>query len=371
MTHLLVALSSHGFGHAAQAAAVVNAWRRRQPELRLTLRTSLPADLLARRFAGEFELTPCNTDVGMLMSTALDADLAATAAAYAQFHAGWDHRVQDEARALACLAPDLVLADVPYLPLAAAAAISIPAVAMCSLNWADIYAHYFLATRPEARAIHAQILDAYRRADCFLQLEPGMPMSNLSRRVAIGPVAHVGVNRRAALSAALGLPPTSRVMAISLGGIDMRLPIEHWPPLPDVHWLVPSAWQVAHPSATAMESLDMSITDILSSVDVLIGKPGYGTFAEAACNGTRVLYVRRPDWPEDPFLVEWLMRHGNALEISRRQLESGDLAVPLRKLCEQPRRPPVIPAGIEHAVNNLMSHWPGSTVKSRSKPATR
>ena len=350
---------------------MVNACRRRQPELRLTLRTSLPADFLARRFEGEFELTPCNTDIGMLMSTALDADLAATAAAYTQFHAEWERRVQDETRALARLAPDLVLADVPYLPLAAAAAISIPAVAMCSLNWADIYAHYFLATRPEAPAIHAQILDAYQRAACFLQLEPGMPMLNLSRRVAIGPVAHVGDNRRAELNAALGLPPTARVMAISLGGIDMRLPIEHWPPLPDVHWLVPSAWRVAHPAATAMESLEMSITDILSSVDVLIGKPGYGTFAEAACNGTRVLYVRRPNWPEDPFLVEWLTRHGNALEISRRQLERGDLAVPLRKLGEQPRRPRVIPTGIEQAVNILMSLRADSAVRRRPRPVSR
>ena len=367
MTHLLVALSSHGFGHAAQAAAVVNAWRRRQPQLRLTLRTLLPADLLARRFEGEFELAPCHTDVGMLMSSALDADLAATAAAYAQFHTEWDRRVHDEANALARLAPDLVLADVPYLPLVAAATIPIPAVAMCSLNWADIYAHYFLGTRPEAPDIHAQILDAYQRADCFLQLEPSMPMANLSRRIAIGPVAHVGINRRATLIAALGLSPTTRLAAISLGGIDMRLPVEHWPSLTNVHWLVPASWKVAHRAFTAMESLDMLITDMLSSVDVLIGKPGYGTFTEAACHGTRVLYVRRPDWPEDPCLVDWLTRHGNALEISRQQLELGDLTVPLRKLLEQPQRPPVIPAGIDHAVNRLMSQWSGSTATRYSK----
>ena len=157
MTHLLVALSSHGFGHAAQAAVVVNALRRRSPEVRLTLCTQLPRAFLAQRFEGEFNYLPRETDVGMIMKDALEVDIRATADAYVRFHADWERRVQAETDALSHLAPDRVLADVPYLSLAAAARAGIPAVAMCSLNWADIYAHYFHAARPEAPAIHAQM----------------------------------------------------------------------------------------------------------------------------------------------------------------------------------------------------------------------
>ena len=36
------------------------------------------------------------------------------------------------------LAPDLVLTDVAYLPLAGAAQAGIPALSMCSLTWADL-----------------------------------------------------------------------------------------------------------------------------------------------------------------------------------------------------------------------------------------
>jgi hypothetical protein len=48
-----------------------------------------------------------------------------------------------EARLLAELQPDLVLSDVAYLPLAGAARAGIASVAMCSLNWAELFAYFF------------------------------------------------------------------------------------------------------------------------------------------------------------------------------------------------------------------------------------
>ena len=354
MRHLLVALSSHGFGHAAQAAAVVNALRRRFPDLRLTLRTQLPREFLARRFEGKFEITPSETDVGMVMDTALDVDIAATAEAYARFHADWEQRVSNEARALASLAVNLVLADVPYLALAAAAHASIPGIAMCSLNWADIYAHYFHDHHFEARAIYGQIRESYQCATCFIQTEPSMPMASLPRRLSVGPVARVGMERQGELKQRLGLSPRTRLVMITLGGVAMRLPLERWPRLPDVQWLVPADWNITRPDVSGLETLGMTFTDMLRSVDAVVGKPGYGTFTEAACNGTPMLYVRRPGWPEEPYLIEWLERHGNCREITRPQLEQGELGAALTGLWNQPRRLPVVPTGIGQVVEILI-----------------
>jgi hypothetical protein len=47
------------------------------------------------------------------------------------------------ADALRALAPDLVLANAAYLPLAAAAQAGIASAGMCSLNWADLAAQIF------------------------------------------------------------------------------------------------------------------------------------------------------------------------------------------------------------------------------------
>ncbi len=193
--HLLADISSHGYGHVAQTAPVVNELARRHPGLRVTLRCGAPEALLRQRFECDFALIPETFDFGMVMADAVAVSVEESAAAYREFHRDWRRRVAREARAMERLAPDLLLANVPYLSLAAAAEARIPAVAMCSLNWADIYRHY-CGGRPEAAAIHGEILAAYNSAACFLKLQPGMPMDDLISTRPISPVSHGGAKRR-------------------------------------------------------------------------------------------------------------------------------------------------------------------------------
>lgn len=352
MPHLLVALSAHGFGHAAQTAPVVNALRARIPDLRVTLRTTVSPALLAARFEGAFTQVTVASDFGMRMASAVDVLVEESAHAYAAFHHDWGSKIHIEAHALAELAPDLILANVPYLTLAGAAEAGIPAVALCSLNWADIYAHY-CGQRPEATEIHAQMLAAYNSARCFLQTEPHMPMADLVHRRSIGPVARVGQTRRDELNHRLGLSARDRLVLIAPGGMELPLPINAWPRLPRVRWLVSAAWRVTHPDAISIESLAMHFIDILRSSDAMIGKPGYGSFAEVACNAIPMLYVKRNDWPEEPYLVEWLNSHGRSLEISRAQLERGDIFDALRALWALPQQPAIEPVGVQQAADYL------------------
>ena len=214
MSHLLVALTAHGFGHAAQAAPVINALRRRLPSLQLTLRSNLPRAFLATRFEGVFDVVPSLADSGMVMDGALTVNVARSMAAYAELHKDWDRHVHAEAQALERIAPDLVLANVSYLTLAGAAAAGIPAYALSSLNWADIYSHYAKQSgtaNSTAGKIHDQILAAYRSAHAFLQTEPSMPMLDLPNRRAIGVVAREGVNRREEINAKLQLAAGTRL----------------------------------------------------------------------------------------------------------------------------------------------------------------
>ena len=70
-------------------------------------------------------------------------------------------------------------------------------------------------------------------------------------------------------------------MLVSMGGIASRLPIERWPRIGGVRWLVEQSWQVGHPDAIVLESLPMNFSDLLASSDALVCKPGYGSFVEA------------------------------------------------------------------------------------------
>jgi UDP-N-acetylglucosamine:LPS N-acetylglucosamine transferase len=357
MPHLLVDLSPHGFGHIAQTAPVVNELARRVPNLRVTVRCAAPGALLAQRFDCAYDHLPLAFDFGMAMANAVDVQVEESALAYEAFHSGWEQRVAREAEALSLLAPDLLLANVPYLTLAAASRAGVPAVGMCSLNWADIYGHY-CGHRPEAPEILGQMLEAYNSAAAFLRVTPSMPMPDLDRARSVGPIAHPSRNRRTELAAALGASPGEKLVLLAMGGLDFRLPVERWPRLSGVRWLVPAAWGVEREDVSAWETPGLPFSDILASSDAVLTKPGYGTFAEAACAGVPVLYVARRDWPEEPWLVQWLRHNDACLEVARDALEEGDLGGVLERLWRLPRPTPPIPTGAGEAADYLVSFFP-------------
>ena len=319
--HLFVDISAHGLGHLAQTAPVLNALRHRLPCLRLTIRSALPKHRLQARLAGQFTHIEGASDFGYVMRDATDIDLAASAQAYRTAHTDWPARVADEAAWLHALAPDLVLSNVAYLPLAGATRAGIPSLAMCSLNWADLFAHFF-AGQPWAPSIQAEIDAAYAGAS-FLRLTPAMPMPALPRQRTVAPVAALGHDRRYELRAKLACPPDEKLVLIAFGGFDKDLGAESWPQHRGIRWLIPQSWPITRADMTALEPLGLPIIDLLRSVDAVLTKPGYGTFSEAACNGTPVLYLRRDDWPEQDCLIDWLQAHARC-----RAVDAGDLADP-------------------------------------------
>ncbi len=363
----------------SQVAPVLNALAERLPTLKLTIRCGLPTERLRARLRPAFTHLPARSDFGYVMHDAVRIDLPATARAYRAQHANWAQRVADEAALLSALQPQLVLTDVAYLPLAGAAQAGIPAFSMCSLNWADLFAHFMGdkgghasgAGKPDVladgeaaakvAAIHQQMLAAYNSAECFLRVTPGMPMNDLVRLRPIDPIAALGRNCRQELRERLGCSPNERVVLIAFGGFDKRLPVESWPRMADVRWLVPQAWEMGRGQeqnqdqarVSAFEPLGYPFTDLLRSVDAVLTKPGYGTFAEAACNGTPVLFVRRDDWPEQECLIDWLTTHGSCCEVDLADLMSGHLQELLSLLFQQAA--PVLPQprGAEQAADLL------------------
>ncbi|MDO8787436.1 MAG: hypothetical protein Q7J42_05140 [Sulfuritalea sp.] len=339
--HLLVDISAHGLGHLAQTAPVVEALAARAPKLRLTVRSALPRERLARRIAADFAHVPEARDFGFVMHNAVDIDLAASARRYREFHADWPQRVAAEAGWLRQHEIDAVLCNVAYLPLAAAAKAGIPAAGLSSLNWADLFAHYFGHERWAAKT-HGQMLDAYNAATGFLRVTPGLPMADLLQRQDIAPIARIGHPDRTRLSRLLDLNESGRWVLLAMGGMAFRLPVESWPTLPGMNWLVPDDWQIKRSDVRAFDGSAIDFSDLLSSVDAVITKPGYGTFVEAACSGIPILYLQRDDWPETRHFAAWLDAHARADMLTRERLMAGDLTEALQRLWRKPA--PAIPS---------------------------
>jgi len=319
------------------------------PQLHLTVRSSVPLAHLRSRIHAPFDHLPSEGDIGMVMSSALDVQVEQSRAAYRAFHADWETRVEREAALLRELGADMVLSNVGYLPLAGAQRAGIANAALCSLNWADIYRHYL-----GADDIAAQIRDCYAGADAFLRATPGMAMDDLPNLVPIAPVADIGENRRDELNRHLRLSQEEKLVLASLGGIASRLPIERWPRITGVRWLIQASGQVQHPDAIVLESLPLNFSDLLASCDALLCKPGYGSFVEAACCGTPVLFASRADWPESSALVEWLQQHGVCREVSRAALEDGEITDELASLWNMSRPERMQPEGTAQAADWLL-----------------
>ncbi len=350
--HLVVSISGHGFGHVAQTAPILNLLFKLKPKLRITVRSSVPLDHLRSRIKVPFEHLQSHGDIGMIMSSALDVRVADSCSAYQAFHSDWNNRVSEEAKLLRDLEADAVFSNVGYLALAGAQQAGIPNAALCSLNWADIYRHCC-----GNDDIANQIYTSYALADVFFRATPGMQMSDLPNLVPVAPIAAVGENNRNQINQVLQLSAADKLVLVSMGGIASRLPIERWPGHANVYWLVQENWRVHHPKAIVLETLQLPFSDLMASCDALVCKPGYGSFVEAACCGTPVLYVNRPDWPETPALVDWIQQNGASREISFAQTESGIFFEELESVWQSPPPTRPIPKGADQVADWLMQNF--------------
>lgn len=362
MPHLFVDISSHGFGHLAQTAPILNALTARLSGLPLTIRSGLPRERLAQRISAPFTYLSVASDFGYVMHDPMRIDRAATAGRYRTAHADWPRAVADEAALLRRLGVDFVFANVSYLPLAGAAQAGIPAAACCCLNWAELFDHFY-GGEDWAAPVAAQIHAAYAAAP-FLALEPAMPMTALPRVLRFPPVAELAAPQRDALLARLPQARGRRLVLVGFGGIamnDTAFDLAGWARRArvlglDCCWLVPAGWGGGDPDCVAVEASGLTFSELLATCDAVITKPGYGTFVEAACAGTPVLWLRRDEWPEQHCLIDWLGQNVAARELSAVELAAGTVPEALAALWEAPRPPRPQPLGSADVADWLARH---------------
>ena len=331
MPRILVDISAHGFGHLSQAVPVIEALAERHHNLTFLVRSGHPRAVVGARCPVPHEYVQEPVDVGQIMVNATTPDLEETLAAYYHLHADWRQSVEQAARRMEFLSPDLVLADVSYISLAAAARVGVPGIGLCSLNWADVFRAYY----PAEEAIHTEILEAYAEAELFIRVEPAMPMIDLDNTVSVGPIGRSAPPRRADLDTALGICHGGTVVMVSLGGIPFDLPIQHWPTVSGVHWII-DCQAPPRPDVHSLEETGLTFHEALASVDTLAIKLGYGLSVEAALAGRPILYLRRGHFPDESSILEWIEGRIPAIEIDSRRLITGDLERPLRELLAMP-----------------------------------
>lgn len=341
---LLADVSCHGFGHIMQTSCVLDALVARAPELEIVLRTDLTAAEVANFRRGPLTHLPGPFDPALRMSAPDRVDAAATAAGYRDFAARFEASVAETMERIDRLRPDVILSNIAAPGLVAGRRCGIPAVALCSLNWADVLRESVPEGTVGAKTI-ALLASAYAGADAFLMPAPSMPMTPAANQRAIGPIGRLGRDRSAEIRAELGLGGDRPLGLVSWGGWATEVGADYLSALPgEIDWIRDPAPLLA---------AGIAYIDLLASCAIVIAKPGYGTFVEAIANRTRLVHVERPGWSETPALAGWVRRHGCAVEIAKATPPEEAARMIRALMAETPPAPPAL-TGADEAADVLL-----------------
>jgi len=337
------AISAHGFGHAAQVVPVLNALGRLLPGVHAILRTTVPASFFKDRLVIPWELSAVQQDIGCIQDGPLTIDVEATWLEHERFHATWNDRLQQEVTAMKAARPDVVLADTPYLALAAGKAAAIPTVALASFTWDLVLSEYVAPPAIDRSALLHSIRQSYAQADVALRIIPAPKIDAFQRINDIGPIAEPASPARDQLATVLALAPGERTVLVGFGGIPLTsLPFADLEQLTGYRFLFDGPILPCSTKFVSTHSLPFSFKTLMASVDVIMTKPGYGTIVEAVELQQPLLYVRRYNFADEPPLVDYLHRYGRGVELSIDDFMQGRWEPALQQVLASPA--PSLPA---------------------------
>ena len=349
--HIVWYLTAHGYGHGVRPTAVMQALRRECPGVRLTVVSALPEDFLRDRLRGfpdeAIDFRRAAFDVGLVQLDSVRADIPATLEKAEALLARRPALIDSETDRLRATDARIVVADIPAIPLAAAARAGLPRVAIGNFSWDWIYAPYAEADprwRPAAEAFRADYADA----DILLRypLSPDMS-ATFPRRLDIPLPSRPGHARRAEMAARTGADPARRWILLSFTTLDWSpealsrvaairgtefftvRPLE-WPGIPNIH---------------AVERSEFPFSDIVATVDAVLSKPGFGILADCAANDKPLVYADRENFAEYPVLERAIKQHLRHVHIPAADLYAGELAPSLGALAAAPPPPHRLPLG--------------------------
>lgn len=358
-------ISAHGYGHGARSADILRSLTGRAPEIPVIVTTDLPAAFIRARLPGDaVRIRSGSFDVGMVQLDSVRVDVDATLNRVWTLHEDGERRLVDETEFLKGAGAGLVVADIPAIPLAAAARAGVPGLAVGNFSWDWIYSA-FLDRDPRWAAVVDAFAAHYRHADLLLRLPFAGPMNAFRASKDIGLVASAGTPVRDDIAARTGADPRRTWVLLSFTTLD-------WSPdavrrvvaNPNVEYftVAPLAWP-----GTGIHTLsrrDVPFTNVLASCDIVVSKPGFGIVSECIVNAKPLVYVDRSDFLEYPILVEGIRSYLAHAHLPAESLYRGELEESLAAVMAQPSPSRTCPAdGAETGTSEMLARWRGETNK--------
>jgi predicted DNA-binding antitoxin AbrB/MazE fold protein len=305
--------------------------------IKISIMTLLPKSYLDSRLSNNFDYYEIGSDFGMLMSSPIGVDIENSRRKYQHLFENWQLFVNKEKELLREIQPNILISNISPISLDAAQQLGIKTASVCPFNWAQIYQTYCLDSgdnRASTKAVYQKMQSVYQATDQVFKPLPFVPLSD-GNEIAI---ASINDQPIADLEYLLRKLPrnTNKIGLIALGGIPFPLDLQHWPKIEGLHWLVDQSIPSSRCDMSQISQLNQSFLQLLASCDFIISKPGYGTYCEIAAlakhKKVRVISLERPDWPETPYLNQFLMDRVPFVEVDEVQLTGVALKGVIKRL---------------------------------------
>jgi len=319
-------ISGHGFGHASRSVELIRALVHKQPDVRVTVKTTAPPWLFERLSGATYE--PFRADTGLTQEDSVTIDVADTARRAAEFYRDFERRADSESARLRKAGTELVIGDIPPLAHAAAARAGVPSVAVSNFTWDWIYEGYETFER-DAPGVLQTIRDAYRMCTRALRLPMHGGFSTIPQITDIPFIARRSRRARADTRRLAGIPEDRPFVLASFSGYGLSVPFEQ---IAQHERLTVLSSPTAPPPPLAYE-------DLVAAADLVISKPGYGIVSECVANGTPLLYTSRGRFAEYDVFVAEMPRVLRCRFIPQEDLRSGRWKTHVDALLAQPDPP--------------------------------
>jgi hypothetical protein len=305
----------------------------------------------------------------MVQVDSIQVDVDATLTGISSLCDRWDALVAEEAAFLKEKRVGLVVADIPAIPLVAAARAGVPRLAVANFGWDWIYAEYRDRSASWDSVI-AAFERGYSRADLLLRLPFHEEMKAFPRIEDLPLVGAPGRERRDEMASLTGSDPRKTWVLLSfttLAWDDRALAAVERLSGYEFFTVLPLAWSAKNVHALDRER--MPFRDIAASVDAVVSKPGYGILADCIVNNKPLLFAERSDFREYSILEDAIRHYLRNAHIPAAMLYRGDLLYGLELLRDAPEPAFSIPAGGEVVAARRIAQfgpWEPATDRSSS-----
>lgn len=317
-------VTSHGFGHATRAAAVMQAIAAIDTAIQFDIFTTVPSWLFEDSLSAPFSYHALRTDFGIVQTSAFQIDVEATLQQLNRFYPVERRRINEISSQIKQCDCALIVCDIAPLGILVAAAAGIPSVLVENFTWDWIYQEYVSAE--ERLLSHIQYLrSVFAGADYHIQTEP--VCDGRSADLVTAPVARRIRTDSESIRRRFGLTAGDKMVLITSGGIPSKYAFfRKLATVPEITFILPGTSRRLQIHANLILLPDRSEfyhPDLVNAADAVIGKLGYSTLAEVYHAGVSFGYVPRPNFRESGPMLEFIEREMGAMMINQAEFLEG------------------------------------------------